>query len=321
MPTVRDSLAHAITPMMKLRPRRCPPSLTPAATLAALLAAAPAGAQLGFGDAPPPERRAADLVKVTAAADVEVVAPEQTFHVAVRFAIEPRWHIYWRNPGDSGAATSVKVRGPAGFRIGAPRFPRPIAMREPEGITFGYEEETVILVPVTAPATLAPGRADFDVDVFYFVCRDVCMIGEAKLLVGVEATETSMGGEPPRPRADKTIDRFRRRLPAPIATLEGARAVREGDRVVVTGPALGFDGLQFFPDPSPGVNPGAAAVTIEQDRFRLVVPLALEPQNALGERMTLRGLIGLGRRLDDPCYEIEIALDDARPAEPALPPG
>ena len=44
----------------------------------------------------------AELVPMSAWA-----APGSTTVVAVRQAIEPGWHTYWRNPGDSGGATTL----------------------------------------------------------------------------------------------------------------------------------------------------------------------------------------------------------------------
>ena len=50
--------------------------------------------------------RAAKAVKVELLSDVTQVAPGASSWVALHFTIAPGWHLYWRNPGDSGAPIS-----------------------------------------------------------------------------------------------------------------------------------------------------------------------------------------------------------------------
>jgi len=64
------------------------------------------------------------------------VVPGRSMGLAVRFQLEPGWHVYWENPGESGIATAVEWTLPPGFRAGALRFPIPerlvIANRTPD---------------------------------------------------------------------------------------------------------------------------------------------------------------------------------------------
>ena len=56
----------------------------------------------------------------------------------------------------------------------------------------------------------------------------------------------------------------------------------------------------------PGVTYHEADVTVTNDWFRVVVKVDLRPNNALGEPMVLGGLIALGEKLDDPCYDFQL---------------
>lgn len=58
-------------------------------------------------------RITAELVPMSAWA-----APGSTAIVAVRQQIEPGWHTYWRNPGDSGGPTTLDWTLPAGVQAG-----------------------------------------------------------------------------------------------------------------------------------------------------------------------------------------------------------
>src|SRR6266513_2020688 len=49
--------------------------------------------------------------------------------LGVHFILEPGWHIYWTNPGDSGQPPVFKWQLPAGFSAGEIQWPRPNRMQ------------------------------------------------------------------------------------------------------------------------------------------------------------------------------------------------
>jgi thiol:disulfide interchange protein DsbD len=81
--------------------------------LAAPLAAAPVKT----------ENATAELV-----ADAAQIAPGEPFHVALKLTPREHWHTYWRNPGDSGLATSLEWTLPQGFVAGDIDWPAPRAL-------------------------------------------------------------------------------------------------------------------------------------------------------------------------------------------------
>jgi hypothetical protein len=59
---------------------------------------------------------------------------------------------------------------------------------------------------------------------------------------------------------------------------------------------------------------GEARIERTGDMLRTIVPVTLEPVNAMGKPMRLAGVIGLGRELTDPSYVFDVPLaDDGRP--------
>src|SRR5258705_12747358 len=64
---------------------------------------------------------ATDNVKAHLVSEVSAVAPGQSFWVALELNIRDGWHTYWRNPGDSGQATTLKWQLPPGFTAGEDR--------------------------------------------------------------------------------------------------------------------------------------------------------------------------------------------------------
>src|SRR5437762_4954849 len=62
---------------------------------------------------------------------VELITEDRSIHAGGDFALgllfhlEKGWHVYWRNPGDSGSPPQVAWMLPAGFRAGAMEWPYP----------------------------------------------------------------------------------------------------------------------------------------------------------------------------------------------------
>ncbi|MEO9163499.1 MAG: protein-disulfide reductase DsbD domain-containing protein, partial [Casimicrobiaceae bacterium] len=47
--------------------------------------------------------------------DQTALVPGTTTTLALRLAIEPGWHTYWRNPGESGLPTTLAWHLPPGY--------------------------------------------------------------------------------------------------------------------------------------------------------------------------------------------------------------
>jgi hypothetical protein len=59
-------------------------------------------------------------VKAELRADVSAVKPGEEFTLGVLLKIKPKWHIYWKYPGDAGLATAVTMEA-ARQQRGCPR--------------------------------------------------------------------------------------------------------------------------------------------------------------------------------------------------------
>jgi DsbC/DsbD-like thiol-disulfide interchange protein len=141
--------------------------------LALLTAASPAAAE--------PVR--ARFVEAELVSDTKTIQPGTPFRVALRLAMEPEWHTYWENPGDTGLPTTLEWQLPKGFETGELVFPYPHRFVAGSYVSYGYEGELLILQEITPRADLPLGE-----DVYlgaraeWTVCRaDLCMPGGADL--------------------------------------------------------------------------------------------------------------------------------------------
>jgi len=151
----------------------------------------PAGEQSSAGPDLSPHSNAVLL------ADTRSVQPGSSFTVGLYLTLEPGWHSYWRNPGDSGEPASITWRLPAGFSAGEIQWPAPQLISFPPLMSYGYFDEVLLLVEITPPPGLAEGdtvrlagRAD------WLVCIEDCFPAEADLELDLPVRSTPPELEP-----------------------------------------------------------------------------------------------------------------------------
>jgi DsbC/DsbD-like thiol-disulfide interchange protein len=149
-----------------------------------------------------------DLVKAQLLADVSAIKPGEPFHIGVLLKIEPKWHVYWINPGDSGQATEVQFTAPAGFQVGELRFPVPKQfMQTGDIVGYGYEDQVMLWATVTAPATLDTREVKIDANVSWLVCEAICLPGSTDVSLTLPVSDNIA------PANQKQFDEWHRRTP------------------------------------------------------------------------------------------------------------
>jgi thiol:disulfide interchange protein len=118
------------------------------------------------------------------------------------FKLEPGWHIYWKNAGDSGEPPHIQWTLPAGITASDLQFPAP--QRLPLGplMDFGYEKEVLFPFTLDVANSAKRGPVTLSAKVNWLVCREVCIPGKADLVVqrvipptGVEVIEIATDRE------------------------------------------------------------------------------------------------------------------------------
>lgn len=281
-----------------------------AAGLLSLLAGGSAIAQSLPLGVPPREAplRPDRLVRASIEPSAAVGSPGGEVEVAVVLAIEPKWHIYWENPGDSGVPPELEWQLPEGVTAAPPRWPRPMVFQSPHETSFGYEIEAGLVVPLRIAADLAAGEHPIRVRVRWMACREQCLVGtsEARGTLRIAAADRSAesGEVPPavaRWRSRLALDRwpgFESRIDPPIGGgLPGAAVLR------LRGEARGHRTVRFIPADTPGVGYGGripAPAVIEGDRFEIAVPIEIRPGDSLGRPLRAAGVVLFGQESDDP---------------------
>lgn len=188
-------------------------------------------------------------VKVSLIPEVRTIAPGAPFWVAVRLKMDPRWHTYWINPGDSGEPTKIGWNLPPGFEAGPIQWPHPERIEVPPLVSFGYEGEAALLVRITPPRDLEIGeRVTLAAHVSWLECEELCLPGEATVSV-VAQTGLTVENDP---TGAKFFSEARARLPLDSADWKFAAGSGGGFvRLAATPPSWLKEPVaeaQFFPE-------------------------------------------------------------------------
>lgn len=176
------------------------------------------------------------------------VAPGQTIQVALRQQIQKDWHTYWRNPGDSGEATKLTWALPKGWSAGEFTWPTPHRLPVGPLVNYGYSDEVLLPLALTAPADARPGQTvTLTAKAQFLVCADICVPEDADLSLSLPVTA---GPAPANPQWGDRIAKVLAEAPKPAGLAGAFEKQGEVVKLAITGAALrGADvaGAYFFP--------------------------------------------------------------------------
>jgi len=156
--------------------------------------------------------RVALLLSATAA------KPGDTVLAAVRLQMDPGWHTYWRNGGESGGPTKIEWELPDGVSAGKTQWPAPEKYVAEGIVTYVYHDEVVLLVPLKLSNDLKSGALEFKAKVSWLECDKVCVPGDQRVSAKLTIADTT------QPSADAAfIEAITAKLPGSSSKLN-ARA-------------------------------------------------------------------------------------------------
>ncbi len=183
--------------------------------LLAALACLPALAQ--------PSHAETEQVAVRLVAAAASVEPGQALLVGVQQRLQPEWHTYWINPGDSGLATTIAWTLPQGSGASAIQWPTPARYSVGPITNYGYADEVTLPAVVQVPDTLRPGeRFRMQAKVDWLVCKDICIPQNATLALTLPVATAATPSDD-APLLQQAQARLPRRADDATWQLEGGR--------------------------------------------------------------------------------------------------
>lgn len=138
-------------------------------------------------------------IKAEVVSDRSSVQPGERFYAGIHFKMDPDWHIYWRNAGDSGIPTVIDWKLPEGVRAGPLLWPFPKKIQMEEITSYGYDDEIILLNEMTISENFSSHQLTLEADVTWLGCEKICVPGKSSpsltLPVSSSASEPSENNE------------------------------------------------------------------------------------------------------------------------------
>ncbi len=168
------------------------------------------------------------------------------FTLGVHFTLEPGWHIYWVNSGDSGETPRITWKLPAGFSAGEIKWPAPSKLGSATVVDFGYERDVTLLVPMRVASTVSANQtATLEADVRLLICSNMCI--PSKTIAKLPISVTTQNPQPDS-AGEKLLRDARSRLPlrAPAGWTFAATETKDSF-VLAAKTAERVNAVRFFP--------------------------------------------------------------------------
>lgn len=214
------------------------------------------------------------LVRAELISETLSVRPGSVVTVALRLEIAEGWHIYWKNPGDSGLPTRVEWILPDGVGASGMVWPAPQVFEDDAAVTYGYEGSVDLLVEIEVFCGFAAGPVlNIGAHVEWLACREGCIPGSSGVELEIPVAEHE-------PLVDsRRADYFRRvRGDMPLISRDWrVTAAAETGRIVLfvglpAKPQAMPENVFFFPENDEVIDHGAPQVWREEaDGFVLVM--------------------------------------------------
>lgn len=229
---------------------------------------------------------AARAVRARLIGETDRLTPGGRSWLALTFDIEPGWHLYWHNAGDSGMPISFRFDTPAGISIGEAHWPTP-ERHVSAGIIldYVYEHRATILIPVDVDARVT-GPVAISASVQWLVCREACVPG------GTTVAATFQTGPAGARGADAArFEEARKRIPVVHDPADRGKieARFSGHTLEISAPRA--DGLVFYPFASERAVPLNAIEQGESNTDRL----SIEFTEGVTEEPTVKGVVEVRR--------------------------
>lgn len=135
------------------------------------------------------------IVEASLVADTTAVVPGKPFRLGLHLKIAPGWHVYWKNPGDSGIATGTGWDLPEGFSAGPVQWPLPLRIEEPGDIdVYAYRNEVLLVAEVTPPEVFGSESVKLRAKPKWLVCEQICIPGSAQLELVLPVSHEAAAG-------------------------------------------------------------------------------------------------------------------------------
>lgn len=203
-----------------------------------------------------------------------------SWHTGVLIELAPGWKTYWRMPGESGVPPEFtwSTSHPASVAV---QFPTPSRHADQSGEAIGYEREVLFPVTVT-PA--APEGLELKLDLFFGVCKDICIPARAEAAI-------QLGTEERDPLGSLRVETARAGVPAAGDVVTAASIASDGDKPVLV-LALKERPEDIFVESTTSAYFRAPVLSEDGRTARLAIDSLSDAGKLRGQTLTITYLVG-----------------------------
>ena len=204
----------------------------------------------------------------------------RSWHTGVLIELDPGWKTYWRMPGDSGIPPEFTwtPSQPATVDVS---FPTPSRHVDKSGEAVGYESEVIFPVTVTPEK---PEGLDLKLDLFFAVCKDVCIPAQAQAAI-------RLGTDGRDPLGSARVEAARAAVPAAGDAIAAAEIVSDNGKPVLK-LTLKERPEDIFVETTSSAYFHAPVLSADGKEARLAISNLSDPAKLHGVALTITYLIG-----------------------------
>lgn len=98
----------------------------------------------------------------------------------------PKWHSYWKNPGETGLKTTISWTVPKQITPSEIYWPAPDIFMLGPLVNFGYKDNVSLIVKLSSLNSITPGYYPLKANVEWLVCKDSCIPESAEFDINYE---------------------------------------------------------------------------------------------------------------------------------------
>lgn len=248
------------------------------------------------------------LAEARLVADSYSPEKDSIISLGVLINLQDDWHIYWRNPGDSGLPTDIELILPNEITASQIKFPIPKIFASDEIVNFGYAHKVLFLFDLKIPKDFKTKELIISAKINSLICKELCKAFDTTVTITLDLSKDFIAGK----TISSLFESTEKMLPLQNQNLNiiaESRSnytylkvfVKENEKQII-------NSIQFYPYEA-GVfkNSVKQKITQKENYFEIV----LEPdQFRIKDPALLNGLIIveeiIGKNISTKAYEIAV---------------
>lgn len=232
---------------------------------------------------------------------------DSVISIGVLINLKDDWHIYWRNPGDSGLPTEVEYSLSKDFIVSEIKFPTPKIFYSDEIINYGYSGQVLFISEISIPENFNQKEISISARLSSLICKDLCKTFDTTLTIKLDLLDDYY---PPKQISD-LFDYTRNILPImeqniKVTAIQNSNSISLLiDKKILS--EIEINSFEFYP-----YQTGVFKNVIKQSNYTLgkYLELVLEPNPfRIEEPKEVNGIVILNNDYKK-SYEINIPIKD-----------